>query len=104
MRPPAPPRHLSSESKNVWRFWVRAADLDPDHLTLLRNMCEANDRALQASEILAREGLVGPDGKRHYCIDVENAARAGYLRAQAQLSKAVAAMQKETRPKTWSIA
>ncbi len=52
-----PPEYLSKGSKQLWRKLVPRRARSPERLELLRLALERRDRALQAREILAREGL-----------------------------------------------
>jgi phage terminase small subunit len=58
---PSPPKHLRSSTKQWFGQVVSEYTLEPHHLHLLTLACEARDRAEQAREILAREGVTFTD-------------------------------------------
>src|SRR5688500_15360653 len=58
---PKPPAHLREATQSWWRTVVAEYDLEQHHLRLLQLAAEAWDRAEQAREILAREGLTYRD-------------------------------------------
>jgi phage terminase small subunit len=51
-----PPEHLSPESKQVWLDIVRDCDMDSAALVILRTLCDANDRRLQARASIEKAG------------------------------------------------
>jgi P27 family predicted phage terminase small subunit len=52
------PKHLSARGRRLWRDLICTYSLDdPAGLELLRRACEASDRADQARDVLAKEGL-----------------------------------------------
>ncbi|MFA9477110.1 P27 family phage terminase small subunit [Phycisphaerales bacterium AB-hyl4] len=53
---PQPPKHLKPESKAFWLRIVQDFDLEPAHLHLLRQACEAMDAAEQHRQIVANDG------------------------------------------------
>lgn len=54
---PRPPRYLSASSKALWRKLLRDYVLEDHHVAVLRLACEALDRAEEAREAIARDGL-----------------------------------------------
>ena len=52
-----PPKHLSAAMRSWWQSVTKSFALEPHHLLLLERACCAWDRAEQAREILARDGL-----------------------------------------------
>src|SRR5262249_39520448 len=58
---PAAPRHLSTASRAWWRAIVTGFELPEHALQLLTAAGEQWDRAVQAREVLDREGLTYTD-------------------------------------------
>ncbi len=79
-----PPKHLSDEGKRFWRAVAREFELTPDSALILRAACENWDRAQQAREAIAKDGLV-LNGRRHPALDVEKQAYSLFLRAMRAL-------------------
>jgi P27 family predicted phage terminase small subunit len=88
-QPPPPPAHLSPSAQEWWRTTVGAYILQEHHLRLLQLLCEAWDRAQQAREQLAKDGLTVPgrEGgiRAHPCIAVERDARLAVARLVREL-------------------
>ncbi len=85
-----PPNHLSSEMKKFWGNVLKDYELESDALLVLRTACEQWDRAQQAREVLANEGItIG--GKKHKAIDVDKQAVGLFLRSMRQLGLDVVA-------------
>lgn len=61
IRPQSPPRHLSSSSKQFWRSIVAEYVLESHHLVLLKNCCEALDRASLAAAAVEHDGAFFTD-------------------------------------------
>ena len=78
------PAHLSQEMRKFWRRVTEEYELERDALLILKTACEAQDRAQQAREIIAKEGLI-LDKRRHPAIDVEAQSQSLFLRAMRQL-------------------
>lgn len=81
-----PPKHLSSIARKLWRDTCAAHTvIDPNQFALLRAACESFDRANEAREILAREGLTIRDRfqqlKAHPAASIERDARASMIQA-----------------------
>jgi phage terminase small subunit len=51
-----PPEHLSPESKKVWTDIVGECDMDSAALVILRTLCDANDRRLEARASIEKAG------------------------------------------------
>ena len=79
-RPPSPPRHLTPEAKRFWKAVVSEYDMAPEALLILRSACEQWDRAQQAREQIARDGLI-IDGRAHAAVAVEKQACSLFLRS-----------------------
>ena len=69
-------------------LWHRVADefVLPEHmLSVLLGACHLADRAVQAREVIAREGLLSQDNhgnwKEHPAVSIERASLAGMQRA-----------------------
>jgi phage terminase small subunit len=73
-----PPKHLSAESRKLFREIAAAVELDAQAATLLQGALEQWDRAQAARAQVTAEGLM-LDGKRHPLIEVEKAAYRGAL-------------------------
>jgi P27 family predicted phage terminase small subunit len=84
-----PPAHLSPSAAEWWRSTVERYVLEEHHLRLLRLCCEAWDRAQEAREQLAREGMTTPtrDGglRAHPCVAIERDARLAVARLVREL-------------------
>src|SRR5687768_16864972 len=86
---PAPPKHLSGESRRLWPAVATRYELEPHHLAILAAACEAQDRMRQASAAIAKdgayvEGRFGP--KAHPAISVERDSRLAMLRSLRELA------------------
>src|SRR5574337_988848 len=85
-----PPAHLSASSKRLWSALTRDFELDDAAgQSLLVAACEAYDRAQQAREVIAREGMFTLDRfeqpKPHPAIAVERDSRDAFVRAMRAL-------------------
>ena len=84
------PAHLRPNTKAWWQSVHRDYDLEEHHSRLLTMACEAWDRACQAREILAKDGITlgGREGgsRPHPCIAIERDSRIAFARLVAQLS------------------
>ncbi len=85
MRRPTPPRHLSKETRAVWRRLNGEYELGDDAQLILRAALESWDRAQEARRLVSRQGLMTPEGRRHPGCDVEKQAYSLFLRAMRQL-------------------
>jgi P27 family predicted phage terminase small subunit len=86
---PAPPDHLSDESKAWWREIVATFELDPHHLKLLEAAADAWDRMVEARTQLATDGITVESGagtkKVHPAVAVERDSRAAFARLIREL-------------------
>ena len=91
-RKPAAPRHLSAESKRIWRKIAADFDLydDDSAMVTLRLAMEARDRCEQARQRLARDGIVAKDRfgqlRAHPAVAIERDARIACIRCLRELS------------------
>lgn len=97
MTAPSAPRHLSSESKRLYRRLVADYDLaaEPHALRVLALACEALDRAEEARVRVDAEGMTVPDRfgqlKPHPAVAIErdSAIRAARLFRELSLDAEV---------------
>jgi phage terminase small subunit len=86
---PDPPRHLSQESRALWRQLVADFDFEEHELKTLRLALEALDRASQARRAIKRLGMTYEDrfGQPHARpeVAIERDARASWLRLMGAL-------------------
>ncbi len=86
---PKPPQHLSRESKAFWRLIVADYVLEEHHLRLLRAACESWDRAQEARERLAADGIVVDSGRygirAHPAVAIEKDSRISFARLMREL-------------------
>lgn len=66
----APP-DLRPAGKRLWRELTSNFAFDRGETAGLAELCRIGDRLAEVRETLAREGLVGTDGKRHPLADLE---------------------------------
>lgn len=70
-----PPAGLSEESKQLWERICEESAIDSAAATILRTLCEANDRRNEARVAIARDGAVVKDRfdqyKRNPWADIE---------------------------------
>lgn len=86
---PRPPSHLRVASKAWWIAVVTEYKMEPHHLKLLAQACQALDRAEQAREVLASTGLTFID-KNGYPrprpeVAIERDSRLAYVRIVREL-------------------
>jgi P27 family predicted phage terminase small subunit len=88
-RTPPAPKHLSAESRQLWKQVTSGWELDEGSVVILLQALEALDRLRQAQEVIAREGIVaiGRNGEpiTHPAFRIEKDARSMLLRAWRQL-------------------
>ena len=69
------PAHLRPDTRTWWQSVHQDYDLEEHHSRLLTMACEAWDRACQAREIMAKDGIVigGREAavRPHPCIAIE---------------------------------
>jgi len=88
---PAPPEHLTVSSQEVWSAVVEQKDcVVPGWLVLLQMALEARDRAAEAPEIIARDGLFEKDDSAkmahaHPALKIETEARKQFMAAWSKL-------------------
>jgi hypothetical protein len=89
-RLPKPPRHLRLATRRWWATVVADFELEPHHLMLLTKAAEAFDRAEQAREILAKEGLTYEDRfdqpRARPEVGIERDSRLGFARLLRELA------------------
>jgi len=78
------PAYLSAEMRRFWKRVMDDYELEHDARLILKTACEAFDRAAQARELIAKEGLILVN-RRHPAIDVEAQSQGLFLRAMRQL-------------------
>ncbi len=83
------PRHLTTESKKLFKHVVGSYDLQQHQLKTLRLACEALDRATQAREIINEKGMTLLDRfeqeKPRPEIAIERDSRISYARLMREL-------------------
>ena len=89
LRADKPPRHLSNESRRIWKQLNESWVFDIDSLLVMRVALEAFDRLQDARIVLDREGLTitnktgAGESKtlKHPALESEKVARSGFLQA-----------------------
>lgn len=86
---PEPPRHLSLESRALWRHFHQQIEFEPWETKTLRLALEALDRASQARRAIKRLGMTYDDrfGQPHARpeVAIERDARQAWVRLMAAL-------------------
>ena len=99
---PTPPKHLRAPTKKWFEQVVNEYTLEPHHLHLLTLACEARDRAEQAREILAREGVTFIDRfgspRARPEVAVERDSRLAFARLVRELDLDTDATPDASRP------
>ncbi len=89
-RLPAAPSHLSERMQSYWQSVVREFLISDHQLEILRKACEASDRADEAREILASEGLTVEDrygqARPHPASQIERDSRTAFARLIRELA------------------
>jgi phage terminase small subunit len=87
--PPDPPRHLSTESRELWRTLTAAYEFDPHELKTLRLALEALDRCNMARRAIRRHGMTFVDRLDNVRvrpeIAIERDAKAQWVKLMAAL-------------------
>ena len=90
MNIPKPPRHLSKESKGIWKEILGEYDLQASEQTILKLALENYDRAQMCRAQIANEGatVLAPSGmlKPHPALQAEKNAISAYLQAMRLLA------------------
>lgn len=99
---PAAPEHLSERSSSLWADVVVEYDLAPHQLELLQRACEAADRADEARDLLAADGLVVTDRygqvKPHPAAAIERDSRIAEARLLRELALEPGSGEDDPRP------
>jgi phage terminase small subunit len=104
-RQPRPPAHLSKQKKAWWKSVVSSFVLEEHHILLLTKAAEAHDRADQARDILAKEGLSytdrhGQPRARPEC-NIERDNRVLFARLLRELNLAEGRAAETARAQVW---
>ncbi len=95
------PKYLAPATRKWWLEVVRTYELESHHLRLLTAACQAWDRAEQAREILAAQGVTFVDRwgqpKTRPEVAIERDSRIGFARLLRELALDVDAPP-ESRP------
>ena len=85
-----PPKTLSRAGKLYWTTVTAAYDFDDEGLTLLSQACEMMDRASQAAETIAKDGILQTDrfgvAKPHPATEIERQSRLAFARLRRELN------------------
>lgn len=96
------PEHLKPATRDWWLAVNRDYALEPHHIRLLTLAGEAFDRAGQARDLIARDGLVVPtaDGglKAHPAIGIERDSRLAFARLVRELDLDAGSVAEAPRP------
>ena len=97
-----PPAHLSAKSKAWFREVVETWELDSHHVKLLTGCCESLDRATEAREAIAREGLFTKNRfgeiRKHPGIGVERDSMIVFARLLRELDLDITPPAEVRRP------
>ena len=89
LKKPRAPAHLAPETQKWWSSVSRDYALEPHHFRLLTLAAEAWDRAVQAREVLAHDGIVVHDDRgnvrAHPAVAIEKDCRIGFARLLREL-------------------
>lgn len=98
---PQAPGYLRSSTRRWWEDVVQTWQLESHHIMTLTVACECWDRAQQARQIIAKEGITiaTRDGaKAHPAVAVERDSRLAFLRALRELDLDVSTPAEWKRP------
>lgn len=102
MSKPKSPPHLAPATRRWWLAVHRDYTLEEHHTRLLTLAAEAFDRAVQARELIARDGLTVPtaDGsvKAHPAVAIERDSRLAFSRLLRELDLDAGAPSEAPRP------
>ena len=83
-RGPTPPKHLSAAAKKWWKQVDREFELEDHHRHLLTLAAQSWDRATQAREVIAEEGITVLDRygcpKAHPAVAIERDSQLRFAR------------------------
>lgn len=99
----AAPRHLSKESKKIWRILVAEYDIrDIGGLKILRVSLEAFDRCQKARDVIDADGMTVIDKfgqtKPHPLLPIERDSRAAFLQGLKHLNLDIEPLGRPGRP------
>ncbi len=98
------PAHLSADTRRWIRGILEDYDLDPHHFRILIQTAQAWDRAEEAREKLADEGLTVVDRygtpKAHPCVGIERDSRTAFFRGLRELALDVPGPEAPRAPRT----
>jgi len=103
-RPPAPPQSLQEPGRALWKSVVREYVLEPHHLAVLEQACNARDRVNEAQAAISEQGsyIVGRFGpKAHPALAVETANRTLMARLLRELGLDLEAPATSRPPTRW---
>jgi P27 family predicted phage terminase small subunit len=91
---PLPPRSLGDEGKAYWKKIQSEFDVPEHQFDLLAAACQQLDRAAEAREKIACEGVTALDrfgqAKTHPAVDIERNAHLAFCRLQRELGLDIA--------------
>jgi len=104
-RPPAPPKHLSSESRALWTATVADYELEPRHEKTLLVALEALDRLREAQQAIEADGPYPHDRfgqpRAHPALATERDSRVAYLRAMREIGLDLSEPATSRPPTRW---
>ena len=101
---PGAPRHLSTESRRLWRTVVAEYELAGHHLALLERACEALDRLKEARAAIKADGAYVPGRfgvRAHPALAVEATSRIAFARIVRELGLDIDAPAVSRPPSRW---
>ncbi len=95
-----PPSHLKAAGREHWLSVLAMFTFSEHDLPMLQSACEQLDRAAEAREIIAKDGVTTKDRfgqlKEHPACAIERAAHLAFVRIEREL--ALQAPAADTRP------